>query len=73
MERVIAWELDVLGSHGLAAADYVGLLDDIASSRLVLDGLLATGPPLTLGEAAAALPAMGDRPSTGIRVIDPRL
>ena len=31
MERVIGWELDVLGSHGMAAADYGPLLDDVAA------------------------------------------
>ena len=71
MERVIAWELDLLGSHGMAAADYVGLLDDLAAGRLVLYGLVDTGPALTLEEAALALPAMGEAPSSGIRVIDP--
>ena len=41
MERVIGWELDVLGSHGMAAADYGPLLDDVASGRLDLGDLLA--------------------------------
>ena len=34
LSRVIAWELDVLGSHGMAAADYALLLADVASGRL---------------------------------------
>ena len=43
MERVIGWELDVLGSHGMAAADFGPLLDDVASGRLDLADLLAPG------------------------------
>jgi alcohol dehydrogenase len=71
MERVIGWELDVLGSHGMAAADYPALLDDVASRRLDLRGLLAPGDPLGLEDAGAALAAMGSTPSRGIVLVDP--
>ena len=71
MERVIGWELDVLGSHGMAAADYPALLDDVVSGRLDLGDLLAPGEPLGLVEAGAALVAMGSTPSTGIVLVDP--
>ena len=72
MERVIGWELDVLGSHGMAAADYPALLDDVVSGRLRLDELLAPGTePLGLEDAGKALVAMGEAPSRGILVIDP--
>ena len=71
MGRVIGWELDVLGSHGMAAADYPALLDDIASRRLDLRAMIAPGEPLGLEEAAAALVAMGSTPSRGIVLIDP--
>ncbi len=71
MERVIGWELDVLGSHGMAAADYPALLDDIASRRLDLRAMIAPGEPLGLEEAGAALVAMGSTPSRGIVLIDP--
>ena len=71
MERVIAWELDVLGSHGMAAADYPALLDDVASRRLDLRGLLAPGDPLGLEDAGAALVAMASTPSRGIVLVDP--
>lgn len=73
MERVIGWELDVLGSHGMPAADYPALLDDVVSGRLRLDELLAPdSEPLGLEEAGAALVAMGASPSRGIVVVDPR-
>ena len=66
-----AWELDVLGSHGMAAADYPALLDDVASRRLDLRGLLAPGEPLGLEDAGAALVAMASTPSRGIVLVDP--
>ena len=34
MARVIAWELDLLGSHGMAAADYPGMMALIEQGRL---------------------------------------
>jgi len=71
MERVIGWELDVLGSHGMAAADYPALLDDIASRRLDLRAMIAPGEPLGLEDAGSALVAMGSTPSRGIVLIDP--
>ena len=71
MERVIGWELDVLGSHGMAAADYASLLDDVVSRRLDLADLLAPDEPLGLAEAGAALAAMGTTPSRGIVIVDP--
>ncbi len=71
MERVIGWELDVLGSHGMAAADYGPLLDDVASGRLDLGDLLAPGEPLGLEEAGVALTGMATAPSTGIVLVDP--
>ena len=35
MARVIAWELDLLGSHGMAAADYPAMLALIERGDLV--------------------------------------
>lgn len=71
MGRVIAWELDVLGSHGMAAAAYPALLADVAAGRLDLAGLASAEPVLTLDDAAQELPAMSNASSTGLRVIDP--
>jgi alcohol dehydrogenase len=39
-DRIIAWELDVLGSHGMPAADYPALLDLIVAGRLPLARLI---------------------------------
>jgi alcohol dehydrogenase len=35
MARVIAWELDLLGSHGMAAKDYPEMLALVASGALI--------------------------------------
>ena len=71
MDRVIGWELDVLGSHGMAAADYSALLDDVVSRRFDLAELLAPQEPLGLVEAGAALEALGTTASRGILLVDP--
>ncbi len=71
MDRVIGWELDVLGSHGMAAADYPAMLEDVVAGRLVLGDLLAPGEPIGLAEAGAALSAMGTTASRGIVLVDP--
>ncbi|QKE83363.1 alcohol dehydrogenase catalytic domain-containing protein [Arthrobacter sp. NEB 688] len=71
MERVIGWELDVLGSHGMAAADYAGLLDDVADGRLDLGALLAPSDPAGLEETGHLLARMGDAGSRGMVLVDP--
>jgi D-arabinose 1-dehydrogenase-like Zn-dependent alcohol dehydrogenase len=58
MSRVIAHELEIVGSHGMAAHDYPAMLALVASGRLRPD-LLVTRH-LSLAEAATALPAMGE-------------
>jgi len=70
MDRVIAWELDVLGSHGMAAADYPGMLDLIAAGRLH-PGLLIERV-VGLEDAATLLPGLGSASPAGITLIDPR-
>ncbi|WP_369139200.1 zinc-binding dehydrogenase [Modestobacter versicolor] len=65
MDRVIAEELAVLGSHGMAAADYPAMLSLIAAGRLRPD-LLVTRE-LDLDGAGDALAAVGREP--GIAVV----
>jgi len=65
MERVIALELELLGSHGMAAAAYPELLRLVVSGRLRPD-LLVTRE-LDLDDAGAALEAVGSQP--GIAVV----
>lgn len=70
MERVIAYELDLLGSHGMAAADYPRLLDLVRDGRL-RPGLLVTRT-VGLAEAGAELARMDASRAAGITVVDPR-
>jgi alcohol dehydrogenase len=70
MGRVIAWELDVLGSHGMAAADYPEMLELVASGALRPQDLLDR--VIGLAEAAALVPTMDTAPRAGMVVLDPR-
>ena len=69
MDRVIAWELDVLGSHGMAAADYPDLLALVSSGALAPQRLIER--VVTLSDAITLLPAMADAAPSGITIIDP--
>jgi alcohol dehydrogenase len=70
MARVIAWELDLFGSHGMAARDYPALM------RLVERGVLAperlVERTVGLDEAAALLPGFDRATVAGMTMIDPR-
>lgn len=62
MGRVIAQELQILGSHGLAVAEYRELLAEVAAGRLDLGRTV--GRLLTLEELPAAMLAMDHPPTT---------
>ena len=62
MDRVVALELSVHGSHGMAARDYPGLLALVADGTLRPD--LLVGRVVGLEDAGDALAAM-DRPAEG--------
>jgi alcohol dehydrogenase len=66
---VIAGELEVLGSHGMAAWRYPELLGLVAAGRL-RPGDLVTAR-IGLEDAGEALAVMGDAPPTGITVAVP--
>jgi alcohol dehydrogenase len=70
MERVIGWELDLFGSHGMAAADYPGMLALIERGDLRPQDLIER--VISLDEAAAILPAFDQAPVAGMTIIDPR-
>jgi alcohol dehydrogenase len=70
MARVIAWELDLLGSHGMAAADYPGMLALIERGDLRPQDLIER--VIGLPEAAALLPTLDQASPAGMTVIDPR-
>ncbi|MEH3034645.1 MAG: zinc-binding dehydrogenase [Aeromicrobium erythreum] len=71
LERAIAWELDVLGSHGMAAVDYPAMMALVADGRLRPDRLVER--TIGLAEAAAMLPTFDRATVAGITMIDPSL
>ncbi|SDT23545.1 alcohol dehydrogenase [Actinoplanes derwentensis] len=69
MARVIGWELDVLGSHGMAAADYPEMMALIEQGRLEPQHLIER--TIGLAEAAALLPGFDNATVAGMTMIDP--
>jgi alcohol dehydrogenase len=69
MHLVVARELRVLGSHGLAAHAYPQLISMVAAGRLCPEKLI-TGT-VSLHQAGAVLADMGTTPPTGVTVVDP--
>ena len=69
MHLVVGGELQVLGSHGLAAHEYPRLLALVAAGRLRPDDLITA--TLDLDRAGPALAAMGTGGPAGIAVVTP--
>ncbi|WP_329547503.1 zinc-dependent alcohol dehydrogenase family protein [Streptomyces sp. NBC_01356] len=69
MARVIGLELELLGSHGMAAHSYPGMLELVRAGVLRPDLLVTSTIPLDA--APAALAAMGTAPGAGVTVIEP--
>ncbi len=69
MARVIAWELDLLGSHGMAAADYPAMMALIEQGALQPQRLVER--TVGLDEAAALLPGFDRAVVAGMTVVDP--
>ncbi|MFE5806401.1 MULTISPECIES: zinc-dependent alcohol dehydrogenase family protein [unclassified Streptomyces] len=69
MDRVIGWELEILGSHGMAAHAYPPMMELVRGGVLRPD-LLVTST-ITLDAAPAALAAMGSAAVRGVTVILP--
>jgi alcohol dehydrogenase len=70
MARAIGWELDLLGSHGMAAADYPGMLALIERDELRPHELIEQ--IVSLDDAAALLPTFDQASPAGLTIIDPR-
>jgi alcohol dehydrogenase len=68
MDRVLARELEIYGSHGIAARDYADLLKFVEARSLDLGSLV--GRVITLDEAGDALRRMSTRSDPGITVIN---
>lgn len=69
MARVIAWELDLLGSHGMAATDYPAMLALIETGELEPQRLIER--TIGLEEAARLLPVFDRAAVAGMTIIDP--
>ncbi|MEW2162041.1 zinc-dependent alcohol dehydrogenase family protein [Streptomyces sp. NPDC007084] len=69
MARVIGLELELLGSHGMAAHAYPAMLELVRAGVLRPDLLVTSTIPLDA--APAALAAMGSAPGSGVTVIEP--
>jgi alcohol dehydrogenase len=70
MDRVLALELELLGSHGMAAHAYPEMMRQVAAGSLRPD--LLVGSVIGLAEAPAALAALSEGSPAGITVIEPR-
>ena len=68
MELVIGRELEIYGSHGLAAADYRPLLDLVVTGKIPVREMVSR--TISLDEAPNALAEMGQFGGPGITVID---
>ena len=68
LDRVIAWELEILGSHGMPSHRYPAMLDLIADGRLNPDHLVES--TVTLSEAIEHLTGFDSITEPGISVID---
>ncbi|WP_440063548.1 alcohol dehydrogenase catalytic domain-containing protein [Streptosporangium sp. OZ121] len=69
MGRVIGYELELLGSHGMAAHAYPAMLEAVADGTLSPDALVTRS--IGLDEAGAALASIGSVP--GVTMILPSL
>jgi alcohol dehydrogenase len=67
MGRVIAFELEILGSHGMQAHRYDNMLSMVSSGKLAPDRLI--GKQISLSESIAALMNMNKFEGTGVTVI----
>lgn len=71
MDRVIAWELDLLGSHGMASVDYPSMLALVEAGTLRPQAMVER--VVGLAEGARLLPSVGTASPVGVTLIDPRI
>jgi alcohol dehydrogenase len=67
MAKIIAYELEIRGSHGMQAFRYQAMMDMISTGKLKPE--LLVGKKFSLDEAPAALMAMGGFDGIGIGVV----
>jgi alcohol dehydrogenase len=69
LSRLIAWELEIAGSHGLQAQAYPGLLAMIEAGKL--DPSRLVDRTIMLDEAPSALESLDDFRGCGVAVVTP--
>lgn len=67
MDLVVSRELEIYGSHGMAAHEYPAMLAQVANGTLRPDRLV--GSVIPLAEAGAALAGLDSTPSVGMTVV----
>ena len=68
MDKIIAHELEIIGSHGIQAYKYSALLEMIKSGKLHPEKLI--GKTISLDDSAEELTNMNNFASTGVTVIN---
>ncbi len=68
MGAVIGRELEILGTHGMAAHRFPRMLDMITGGRLAPERLI--GRRISLDEAPAALAGLAEKRDPGVTVIE---
>ena len=69
MARAIAYELDLLGSHGMAAADYPQMLKLISEGKLNPQALITK--KVSLENGTELLKNLDKNPATGVVILNP--
>jgi alcohol dehydrogenase len=69
MARAIAYELDLLGSHGMAAKDYPGMLKLITDGKLKPQDLITN--VVSLEDGAKLLKDLDKSQSSGVTILSP--
>ena len=69
MARVIGWELELIGSHGMAAVDYPEMLKLITQGKLKPQDLITKTVPLESGPEL--LKNLDQQPATGVVILNP--
>ena len=67
MARVAGWELELIGSHGMAASDFPAILGMVARGELNPEALVAR--EVGIEEGAAAIMAMDNGSSLGMTMV----
>jgi alcohol dehydrogenase len=68
MDKVLADELEIIGSHGMQAYRYPAMMEMIRTGKLHPEKLIER--TISLEEATRALPLMDNFENTGVLVID---